>query len=108
MNMTKEIENLILYNRQVRARLNASTIPEGTFYWLLAIHTATERLGHAPCSSELGKEMNLAAVPHITKIEDHGFATIEKIACRTGKKKVFRLTASGIEAMKSIVVGVRS
>ena len=106
--MTKEIENLILYNRQVRARLNASTIPEGTFYWLLAIHTATERLGRAPSSSELGKEMNLAAVPHIQNVERHGFAAIEKVACRNGKMKVFKLTSSGIEAMKSIVVGAAS
>ena len=101
--MTQEIENLILYNKQVRARLNASTVPEGTFYWLLAIHTATKRLGHAPCSSELGKEMNLKAVPHILRIEDHGFALIEKVACKTGKKKTFKLTQAGIEAMESII-----
>ena len=106
--MTQEIENLVIYNRQVKARLNASNIPDGTYYWLLAIYTATARLGYPPCSSDLGKEMNLVSIPNIKNIEEHGFATTEKVPCQTGHKKIFKLTPSGIEAIKSIVVGVRS
>ena len=105
VNMNNETANLITYNRQVKARLNASNVPHGSFYWMLAIHTATERLGRAPISADLGEEMNLAAIPQITKIEGEGYATITMVKNKRGMAKAFKLTQAGIDAMVSIVEG---
>tara|TARA_B110000014_G_scaffold259958_1_gene248723 strand:- start:27 stop:263 length:237 start_codon:yes stop_codon:yes gene_type:complete len=74
---------------------------------MLAIHTATERLGQPPTSSDLGREMQLTSIPHITRLAEHGYATIEKVPCKTGEVKIFTLTQDGLDALESIVIGGR-